>query len=98
MGSRSQGYAASRIKKTLTGSGKAGKEQMQHAIQVELGLDKLPEPHDVADACAVALCHFQIARNLRASTDSGQMTGFRPDGGRGRGTSRLDRSGAIALR
>jgi crossover junction endodeoxyribonuclease RuvC len=60
------GYAATRIKKTLTGSGKAGKEQMQHAIQIELGLDKLPEPHDVADACAVALCHFQIARNLRA--------------------------------
>ncbi len=60
------GYAATRIKKTLTGSGKAGKEQMQHAIQLELGLDKLPEPHDVADACAVALCHYQIARNLRA--------------------------------
>ena len=59
------GYAASRIKKTLTGSGKAPKEQMQHAIRVELGLDRLPEPHDVADACAVALCHFQIARNLR---------------------------------
>ncbi len=59
------GYAASRIKKTLTGSGKAPKEQMQHAIQVELGLDCLPEPHDVADACAVALCHFQIARNRR---------------------------------
>ena len=54
----------SRIKKTLTGSGKAPKEQMQHAIRIELGLDKLPEPHDVADACAVALCHFQIARNL----------------------------------
>ena len=60
------GYAASRIKKTLTGSGKAPKEQMQHAIQTELGLDCLPEPHDVADACAVALCHFQIARNRRA--------------------------------
>ena len=59
------GYAASRIKKTLTGSGRAPKEQMQHAIRVELGLDRLPEPHDVADACAVALCHFQIARNLR---------------------------------
>ena len=60
------GYAAARIKKTLTGSGKAPKEQMQHAIQTELGLDRLPEPHDVADACAVALCHFQFARNLRA--------------------------------
>lgn len=60
------GYAAARIKKTLTGSGKAPKEQMQHAIRTELGLDRLPEPHDVADACAVALCHYQISRNLRS--------------------------------
>jgi crossover junction endodeoxyribonuclease RuvC len=59
------GYAAARIKKTLTGSGKAPKEQMQHAIRTELGLDRLPEPHDVADACAVAICHFQIDRNRR---------------------------------
>jgi crossover junction endodeoxyribonuclease RuvC len=59
------GYSASRIKKTLTGSGKAPKEQMQHAIRIELGLDRLPEPHDVADACAVALCHYQIDRNRR---------------------------------
>jgi crossover junction endodeoxyribonuclease RuvC len=57
------GYAAARIKKTLTGSGKAPKEQMQHAIRTELGLDRLPEPHDVADACAVALCHFHTSRN-----------------------------------
>jgi crossover junction endodeoxyribonuclease RuvC len=56
------GYAATRIKKTLTGSGRAPKEQMQHAIQTELGLDRLPEPHDVADACAVALCHVQLSR------------------------------------
>jgi len=62
------GYAAARIKKTLTGSGKAPKDQIQHAIQYELGLDTLPEPHDVADACAVALCHFQIQRN-RAGLD-----------------------------
>ncbi len=62
------GYAAARIKKTLTGSGKAPKDQIQHAIQYELGLDTLPEPNDVADACAVALCHFQIQRN-RAGLD-----------------------------
>ncbi len=62
-GARVYGYAAASIKKTLTGSGKAPKSQMQHAIQTELGLDRLPEPHDVADACAVALCHFQIERN-----------------------------------
>ncbi len=57
------GYAATRIKKTLTGSGKAPKSQMQHAVQVELKLELLPEPHDVADACAVALCHYQIRKN-----------------------------------
>ena len=56
------GYAATRIKKTLTGSGRAPKEQMQHAIRTELGLARLPEPHDVADACAVALCHLHTAR------------------------------------
>ncbi len=38
---------------------------MQHAIRTELGLDRLPEPHDVADACAVALCHLQIERRNR---------------------------------
>ena len=60
------GYAASRIKKTLTGSGRAPKEQMQHAVMTELRLSRLPEPHDVADACAVALCHLAIGRNLEA--------------------------------
>jgi crossover junction endodeoxyribonuclease RuvC len=59
------GYAAARIKKSLTGSGRAPKEQMQHAIRTELGLHRLPEPHDVADACAVALCHLQTSGNLR---------------------------------
>jgi crossover junction endodeoxyribonuclease RuvC len=51
-------YAATRIKKTITGHGRASKEQMQHSIMTELGLPKLPEPHDVADALAAALCHY----------------------------------------
>ncbi len=59
------GYAPTRIKKTLTGSGRAPKSQVQHAIMTELGLDRLPEPHDVADACAIALCHYHIDRNRR---------------------------------
>jgi crossover junction endodeoxyribonuclease RuvC len=63
------GYAAARIKKTLTGSGRAPKAQIQHAIMTELGLDRIPEPHDVADACAVALCHFHISRNQRLLRD-----------------------------
>ncbi|MBC7784968.1 MAG: crossover junction endodeoxyribonuclease RuvC [Burkholderiales bacterium] len=49
-------YAANRIKKSLTGNGHAGKLQMQRAIQALWKLPKLPEPPDVADALAVALC------------------------------------------
>ena len=51
-------YTATQIKKLLTGSGHAPKDQMQRAIQLELQLPRIPEPPDVADALAVALCHF----------------------------------------
>jgi crossover junction endodeoxyribonuclease RuvC len=51
-------YNATRIKKTVTGSGRASKEQMQRTVQRELGLSQLPEPPDVADALAAALCHY----------------------------------------
>jgi crossover junction endodeoxyribonuclease RuvC len=51
-------YSAKTVKKTITGSGSAGKEQMQHAMLRELGMAVLPEPHDVADALAAALCHY----------------------------------------
>ena len=51
-------YNATRIKKTITGHGRASKVQMQHAMLRELGLPTLPEPADVADALAAALCHY----------------------------------------
>jgi crossover junction endodeoxyribonuclease RuvC len=50
-------YGATRIKKLLTGNGRAPKEQVQESIRRELRLGSLPEPSDVADALAVALCH-----------------------------------------
>lgn len=55
-------YAPREIKRLLTGSGKASKEQVQHAIRNELGLDHVLEPNDVADAFAVALCHYHTTR------------------------------------
>ncbi len=55
-------YTPTQVKRLLTGSGKAGKEQIQRAIKTELGLDRLLEPHDVADAFAVALCHYYSSR------------------------------------
>ena len=56
-------YAATRIKKTITGGGRASKEQMQMAMLREFGLTTLPEPPDVADALAIALCHYYAVRN-----------------------------------
>ena len=56
-------YAATQIKKTLTGNGRASKSQMQFAVQHQLGLKQLPEPADVADALAAAVthCHHRLA-------------------------------------
>lgn len=53
-------YTATRIKKALTGNGRASKEQMQRMIQSTLRLKALPQPADVADALAVALCHCNV--------------------------------------
>lgn len=55
-------YTPTQVKRLLTGSGKASKDQIQRAIKSELGLDRLLEPHDVADAFAVALCHYYSSR------------------------------------
>ncbi len=53
-------YAATQIKKTITGNGHAAKWQVQEAIRRELNLPTLPEPPDVADALAIALCHCYL--------------------------------------
>ena len=55
-------YTPRQIKKLLTGSGRATKDQVQHAIQHELRMKKLLEPNDVADASAVALCHYHSVK------------------------------------
>ena len=60
-------YSATQIKRILTGSGRAPKSQVQRAIQRELALTEVPDPPDVADALAVALCHYYLKDKLVAS-------------------------------
>jgi crossover junction endodeoxyribonuclease RuvC len=55
-------YAATHVKRMITGSGRSPKIQMQQAICRELRLPKLPQPADVADALAIALCHVYARR------------------------------------
>ena len=57
-------YAATQVKRLLTGNGRAPKSQMQQAICRELSLAEPPEPADVADALAIALCHHFLARKV----------------------------------
>ena len=57
-------YSATQIKRILTGSGRASKSQVQRAIQRELALPSVPEPPDVADALAAALCHYYLKDKL----------------------------------
>jgi crossover junction endodeoxyribonuclease RuvC len=60
-------YLPTRVKKTMTGNGHASKAQIQRAVALEFGLvDPIAVP-DVADALAVALCHFHALR-ARART------------------------------
>lgn len=53
-------YSATQVKKIMTNNGRAGKAQVQRAVQQELRLSELPEPPDVADALAIALCHYYL--------------------------------------
>jgi crossover junction endodeoxyribonuclease RuvC len=52
-------YAPAEIKMAVTGYGRAEKQQLQRMVQLLLGLDEPPLPHDAADALAVAICHAQ---------------------------------------
>jgi crossover junction endodeoxyribonuclease RuvC len=65
-------YRPTRVKKLLTGSGRASKAQMQRAVQQLLRLRAIPEPADVADAIAVALCHLHTVRALAHFFPSGK--------------------------
>jgi crossover junction endodeoxyribonuclease RuvC len=55
-------YGATQVKRLLTGSGRAPKSQMQSAVCRELRLAQPPDPPDVADALAIALCHVHLAK------------------------------------
>lgn len=62
-------YSPRSIKQTIAGYGNAEKRQVQEMVRLLLSLASVPEPHDAADALAVAICHFHhagINRRLQA--------------------------------
>lgn len=61
-------YAATRIKKAVTGRGHASKQQVQRMIQKILDLKALPHPVDVSDALALAIGYSYMSRSIFNNT------------------------------
>jgi len=51
-------YAPRLIKQTVVGYGGAEKQQVQEMVRVLLRMRELPQPHDAADALAIAITHL----------------------------------------
>lgn len=61
-------YTPLQIKQGLVGYGRADKRQVQEMVKIILKLDKIPQPDDVADGLATAICHahsLKFADNFR---------------------------------
>ena len=72
-------YTPAAVKLAITGYGRAEKAQMQHMVKLLLGLDAMPEPHDAADALAMAICHLNATQSpaARAARPSRLLPGER---------------------
>ncbi len=59
-------YSANEVKRAVAGYGAATKQQVQVMVAKLLGLADKPDPPDVADALALALCHLAALPMRRA--------------------------------
>jgi crossover junction endodeoxyribonuclease RuvC len=70
-------YSPLEIKQAIVGYGRADKRQVQKMVAILLDLESPPEPHDAADALAVALCHAHQFR-FQDKVKAGQERVSRP--------------------
>ncbi len=70
-------HTPSEVKAAVTGSGRAGKEQVTTMITRLLALPTKPRPADAADALALAICHLwrapMTARLAQARSHAAQL-------------------------
>ncbi len=65
-------YASTRIKKSLTGNGRASKSQVQKMVRSTFKLKEQFYSADTADALAVALCHHNALLGASAASAKGR--------------------------
>jgi crossover junction endodeoxyribonuclease RuvC len=71
-------HTPSEVKAAVTGSGRAGKDQVTAMVMRLLRLDAPPRPADTADALALAICHLWrggMQRRLAAAAGAGGAGG-----------------------
>lgn len=66
-------HTPSEVKASITGSGIAGKAQVQHMVARILSLPKPPKPADAADALAIAICHAWRGTGLQGAQEDGEV-------------------------
>jgi crossover junction endodeoxyribonuclease RuvC len=67
-------HTPSEVKAAVTGSGRAGKEQVQRMVARILGLADLPKPADAADALALGICHLWRPAGALQGGDRHELT------------------------
>lgn len=67
-------YPSTRIKKALTGNGRASKQQVRSTVKSVLGLRTVPEPHDISDALAMAVSYVYIEGRRAGKIGAGEKT------------------------
>jgi crossover junction endodeoxyribonuclease RuvC len=65
-------YTPTQVKQAVAGDGRADKDQVGRMVQTLLGLNRVPEPADAADAAALALCHLAHSPLARAAVGAGR--------------------------
>jgi crossover junction endodeoxyribonuclease RuvC len=51
-------YSPAQVKQRVADYGASSKEQVQELVKLQLGLSRIPQPADAADALAIAICHL----------------------------------------
>ena len=67
-------HTPSEVKAAVTGSGRAGKEQVQGMVARILSLRELPQPADAADALALAITHLWRPAGALQGGDRHELT------------------------
>lgn len=67
-------YAPRLVKKTVTGSGAAEKDQVRRMVRLLLGIGETALGFDASDALAVAICHAHALPHVRLRETAARLT------------------------